>query len=447
MWDAACGLFAPVDEKGDESEWMSYVGQRSSRNLNQPSPDDPNDANQRMSPFLKYNDGYVYPDLFSEVDEMLESCVLIYALVELRRKARQQAFDAPTNQLILELPMSHPDLFQIVLDNRDALLDTKFGKDFYLQTLKVLQERTVYSPTKIIACDDAYEQRELVYTVEVNDVRKRVTVVFRGSVTELDWATNYEIYMKQVHNPNATHATQDPHIKLHNGFHDYLLLPNRHGTKGKDGHVLNEYEEILHHHVLPVLNKNPDYKLYVTGHSLGAALATLFGFYAASEPDTVVHKPVSVFSIAAPYVGDASFRSSHQLLEGLGKLRHLRVSNHGDIVTIVPKMSWSWNVFSGHVGTLFKHVGMNLRLYGGNDTSMEIAYPRVRTGYILGTLEELSRGWEQSMLANLSWNPYHWHHLMEYTNRLDNNQPVLQTLRLNDLYARKDIVGTLLAEF
>ena len=45
--------------------------------------------------------------------------------------------------------------------------------------------------------------------------------------------------------------------------------------------------------------------VYVTGHSLGAALATLAGFYLSCDPE--IPKPVSSISFASPRVGDASF--------------------------------------------------------------------------------------------------------------------------------------------
>ena len=192
-------------------------------------------------------------------------------------------------------------------------------------------------------------------------------------------------------------------------------------------------------------------QLYVTGHSLGAALATLFAFYAATEPDSIVPKPVSLFSFAGPYVGDESFRSAHLLLESMGKLRHLRVTNHKDVVTLIPKMSFSWNVFSPHVGSLFKHVGLNVRLLDGS-APFEISYPRVRSGYFTATMDELARGWDQSIFANFLWNPvdyWKWpqHSLPEYNKRIDANKPSLETLYLNDLYSREDIVGQLVPQF
>ena len=198
-------------------------------------------------------------------------------------------------------------------------------------------------------------------------------------------------------------------------------------------------------------------------------MATLFAFLAAAEPDAIIPKPVTCVSIASPYVGDESFRLAHQMLEGLGKLRHLRVSNHKDVVTASPKMSFRWSFPSsmddgGHVGSLFKHVGMNLRLFQHDKTAVtkepavppnlfEISYPKVRSGFFMTHyFDEMSRGWDQSPFANLSCNPmeyltWPWHNIREYNTRLARNKGALQRLSLNELYSRKDIVGNLWSQF
>lgn len=333
------------------------------------------------------------------------------------------------------------------------------------------------SPCSIIAFDDKYEKDELVYSIQVNHVRQLIMVCFRGTVTKTDWATDFEIYMKAVPNPIKHHQTQKPTIKIHNGFYDYLFEKTERGAKGPNGEPLSEYEEILQEHVMPVLKQFPGYKvsellrrgvnppalrsssrisplqLYVTGHSLGGALATLFAFEAAAAPDSEIPKPVSLFSIASPYVGDESFRAAHQILESQGKLRHLRLSNHKDVVTIVPKMSWRWRFYdsSSSVGSLFKHVGMNIRLFEG-DYAPEINYPAVRTGVWTSTYEEMSRGWEQTLFWNFSWNPldyylWPWHGVSAYSHRLRANAPSLKSMSLNELYSRKDIVGNLVPQF
>ena len=220
-------------------------------------------------------------------------------------------------------------------------------------------------------------------------------------------------------------------------------------------------------------------QLYITGYSQGGALATLFAFLAAAEPDAIIPKPVTCVSIASPYVGDESFRMAHQMLEGLGKLRHVRVSNHKDVVTASPKISFRWSFYGskddggGHVGSLFKHVGMNLRLYqidkstppqnDSNDAklsqpilappSFEISYPKVRSGFFIGNyFDEMARGWDQSPFANLSCNPveywtWPWHNIREYNKRLARNKAALRKLHLNELYSRNDIVGNLGSQF
>lgn len=230
------------------------------------------------------------------------------------------------------------------------------------------------------------------------------------------------------------------------------------------------------------------HQLYITGYSQGGAIATLFAFLAAAEPDAIIPKPVTCVSIASPYVGDDSFRLAHQMLEGLGKLRNVRISNHKDVVTASPKMSFRWSFCnskddgSGHNGSLFKHVGMNIRLYQHDPQSQikdlnasspppttptpasttlsspstltqptfDISYPKVYSGFF--NFDEMARGWSQSPFANLSCNPveywtWPWHNIREYNKRLARNKESLKKLSLNELYSKKEIVGSLGSQF
>ena len=116
-------------------------------------------------------------------------------------------------------------------------------------------------------------------------------------------------------------------------------------------------------------------------------------------------------------------------------------------------MSFRWKFYDAdsHVGSLFKHVGVNLRLYEGT-SAIEVTYPRVRTGYVSSIFDDLARGWEQTLLTNWTWNPLDYlhfptHSTKEYAERLDANKPILKTMSLNALYCRKDVVGNLVADF
>ena len=55
---------------------------------------------------------------------------------------------------------------------------------------------------------------------------------------------------------------------------DYLLSPDYNCGLNSKG---NKFDEIIGI-ISPLLKLHPDYRLYVTGHSLGGALATLFSF-------------------------------------------------------------------------------------------------------------------------------------------------------------------------
>lgn len=57
----------------------------------------------------------------------------------------------------------------------------------------------------------------------------------------------------------------------------------------------------------------PGYCVYVSGHSLGMALATLFAAEAAACSDPRVPKPVSVIGIASPKVGNRAFLQVFQV--------------------------------------------------------------------------------------------------------------------------------------
>ena len=73
---------------------------------------------------------------------------------------------------------------------------------------------------------------------------------------------------------------------LPNSYADYMFSPT---IDKDDPEDTTKFDQILAD-IKPLLEKYPDHKLYVTGHSLGAALSTLASFYLACDPD--IPKPV-----------------------------------------------------------------------------------------------------------------------------------------------------------
>eukprot|EP00536_Pseudo-nitzschia_multiseries_P005918 jgi/Psemu1/14020/gm1.14020_g len=278
---------------------------------------------------------------------------------------------------------------------------------------------------------------EVVYAIVVDNKLKRITVVFRGSVNASDWMSNVQCVMCDFKLPGyISPDDEDKKVsfgKAHQGFYKYLCNKT---MAGADGRTLSKSEEIMGD--LEGLLNNPryaDFSVYVTGHSLGGALSTMFSFRAAALG--TFKKPITNVSFASPFVGDEKFRENFIDLERKRKVRHLRISNYQDVVTLIPATTLPG--FSG-IG-LFKHVGMNIRLYGGGDLlapSYRRFYPK------LGSFTDgLRNAMHANLMLGLSPTPIKFHLMPEYNKRIENKKTVeeLSKLTLDELYANEKITG------
>eukprot|EP00804_Cyclotella_cryptica_P027055 CCRYP_013691-RA/>CCRYP_013691-RA protein AED:0.02 eAED:0.02 QI:277/1/1/1/0/0/2/199/604 len=191
-------------------------------------------------------------------------------------------------------------------------------------------EKDNVESSMIYMIEDMRSNEELVYAIGVNPIEERITVVFRGSVTKVDYTTEAKIDM--MHVPEPSGSDRNDMIGIHQGFYEYLF-------RSKSGKP-SKYHEIMGH-LQKLFRQDPNrlrhYKLYLTGHGLGGAIATLFGYYlASSSSNHQLPLPITVVSIASPRVGNVAFARSFTELESQAKLRHLRIANHKDPVTLRP---------------------------------------------------------------------------------------------------------------
>ena len=84
------------------------------------------------------------------------------------------------------------------------------------------------------------------------------------------------------------------------------------------------------------LTQYPDYEIFISGHSLGGALRQLLAFELASLEDDTIPKPIRAISFASPQVGNKDYAAAFAALERAGRIRHLRVTNQGDLVPELP---------------------------------------------------------------------------------------------------------------
>jgi len=203
--------------------------------------------------------------------------------------------------------------------------------------------RTGDSSIEFLHADEEDRLRSCVYAITKHEAQKRIVVIFRGTSSSHDWLKDSLIFQKSLTNPVRS-DNLPAYVGIHKGFANALLMEGNEHT----GHV----EEILRE-VKGVMEENPTYKLFITGHSLGGALATLFGFYAAANDDPIYtnNGPVQVYSVSSPRAGNKAFLQSFKHLEERGKLRHARIYNARDKVSMLPYMGGS-----------YKHVGLGVKL-------------------------------------------------------------------------------------
>lgn len=305
---------------------------------------------------------------------------LIYCLAEVRgivrhhsenvefekSKAITAQFDNEEERVFqnrnLESPISFQDIIDFVAQNRQYLsikreelvldkIQPKDRLDRLLCILRVLQGELVFDPTEskpqeevdkiseiltvlkllnaksdtiITEFDDKFSNEELVYGLTVNRTNKRITICFRGSCGGKDWATNLNYkYTSPDHLEEACGQ-----INIHGGFASYLFDENRDGVSKYDG-ILQILKDTYREY--------PGYDFYVTGHSLGGALAVLLSMsLAATQEIPDMPLPIKTITYACPPVGDKSYAAAFEALEKEGKLRHIRVTNDGDVIPLTP---------------------------------------------------------------------------------------------------------------
>ena len=128
--------------------------------------------------------------------------------------------------------------------------------------------------------------------------------------------------------------------KFHKGFHD-LLFDDETKTA-----------EIIEQKINNILQNSKQTNVYITGHSLGAALATLFFTYLKNSPLSYkgrLDKDVSIdlTTFGSPRVGDKAFAKA---LENT-----FRVVNGNDIITKVPSVMFYHCGKCVHVGSNFSY--------------------------------------------------------------------------------------------
>ena len=170
--------------------------------------------------------------------------------------------------------------------------------------LNLLKEAENYDLVKFI------DNHGVQVGITLNHKEQRINVVFRGSDEFSDWVYNLFICKTKIN--------EDMYV--HGGFYK-LLYKN------------NLYSELFST-IENLLKKYENYNLNITGHSLGGALATLFGYILSDD----INKKINIISFASPRVGNKTWATSFNNKENIN---HLRIVNQKDIVTAIPYICYN----------------------------------------------------------------------------------------------------------
>lgn len=149
--------------------------------------------------------------------------------------------------------------------------------------------------------------------ITLNHSKKWITLVFRGSESWKDWIHDIIIWQKTLHG----------NVKVHYGMYKQLQRDYSYNTIRREIRKLH--------------SEYPDYRVNITGHSLGGGLALLFAYKLSVDH---INLPIRCVSFASPKVGNKTFAEE---VNKRNNLTHIRCYTSKDIVPMLPFRGY-WHV-------------------------------------------------------------------------------------------------------
>jgi hypothetical protein len=212
-------------------------------------------------------------------------------------------------------------LSSVVYESRDIILKVANKWGIEVQTIQ-----------KIDHSSAAY-----IFTVNRKN-ENAVVLVFKGTspFNLTEWASNFGIGLVRPNDELCNRDASDD-TRIHGGFWN-TIFGNFEGQH--DHKYWNSIVEAVNVAVNKISGEtNAKVPVYVTGHSLGAALASVALSVLAWSPEQLSKKAklVGAFTYGTPNVGNDTFKDKYNQNLQARDIKHFRIGNANDIVYMVPR--------------------------------------------------------------------------------------------------------------
>lgn len=179
--------------------------------------------------------------------------------------------------------------------------------------------------TEVVWFSDRHPN-DLIYGICVNRRKKTVTIVFRGQESIFNMIIN----SGTTEYPNPISHEDYPGnadtIKLRSAIADEMLRIRRDTRMSAVEEIIAKVEKIGYE-----LDESGKYHVSVAGHGMAGSMATVLGYFLATNSSFKSTSAVRVFSFASSRIGCKAFQRSFEHLEKSGRILHARFTNSHDL--------------------------------------------------------------------------------------------------------------------